>query len=825
MPRSYGQTAYDVNQDGLPVIGKPERTQMNSIMSSIDSSVDSPLRLRSAQPTSDSKLYIGSNRKEFGDGSGKVTPPADDTIQTYAETTIDFQTGAISGGTVTRNGAAFSLPSSTIGQYRRVAFVYQSQQNRVDCTFSAEVAALGSLADAGSLFSLLDGLPIGYIDIEATAATAFKTPGAASNIISNKVGSDSFIWNFGSGSGSGAGAITDLKFQSVSGTDLVIKKGYMSISDGKELYLANDLTYDLSGITVDGDYYGYIDLYSLPSATDVNGREVYALTSANFVFSTDTPDSGSKPSSRYAPVGALERSGGTWQNQSTRAVKQHVIALGADASLVYQKSLAVVGDVGDADNFKAGHDLQDGSFPTGLNKSWYNMEDANDEGPSLRNLTNNGTIPFTGTGVEGVANKCAVLNGTTQYFSSTDSGFNPGDNDFTVGGWFKPNQWESAGSAEAMFSQWDGIAANQSFFLKTGGTKILWLSGVVSSTQESKYFNTDFNDGEWHHLVLRYVASANRFDLFADGNLLGSMTLSGALQTSGADNFQIGAINSSDLNAGSIDEFFFVTNSALSDNAIHKIYSAKISHNKTVSASNQKWLAWGKASGITIPVEDYIVDMQPDDLYVDFSNHLATTQIELKLQNAGSLGLSKSSRSKTLEMTASELDALLPLTHNLGVVPEITFKKENGANDYEYEDEGSVFVATSTQIKLAGTGLTSLYGASTNVILNYSAGGVSQYIPDKLYNAYKASGTFAIQAWDQVFIDTSGGVASITLPANPKIGDTVEGIDFDGSWGTNGVTVSGGSNKVHGNASGMTFDVAGDRFKLVFNGTDDWRLV
>jgi hypothetical protein len=80
------------------------------------------------------------------------------------------------------------------------------------------------------------------------------------------------VWDGSSKFVPGASGDSSFKFQDISGTDLTVKAGYLILSDGAELRLASDLTYDLSGITSDGDYYGYIDLLSLPASTTVNGR-------------------------------------------------------------------------------------------------------------------------------------------------------------------------------------------------------------------------------------------------------------------------------------------------------------------------------------------------------------------------------------------------------------------------------------------------------------------------------------------------------------------------------------------------------------------------
>jgi len=825
MPRTYGQTAYDVNQDALPVMGKGSRTPLDQVFASLDNSHDFPFRLRQSQPTADANLVIGANKIEFGDGTARSSAPADDTLQDYVETTVNFQTGALSGGTVTRDGSAFSIPTTTVGYFRRVAFVYQSQQNQVDCTFSAEVAALGSLADPGDLFALLDGEKIGYIDIEATAATAFKSAGSASNIIENKVGSDSRIINFGSGSGGGAGEITDLKFQSVSGNTLTIKKGYYKLSDGKYLYLASDLSYDLSGITVDGDYYGYVDLYTLPASSVVNGRTVYALTTNNWSFLTTTPEDIN--SSRYADIGSLQRSGGSWSNVNTAPVRVHNIALGSDASLQYQKEYLVVGDVGDSDQFKAGHELAAGSFPSGFSGSFYNLTNVTDNSGNGRNLTDNGSIAWNGSNILGVAN-APVLNGSTQFLSSINAYFNPGDIDHSFGGWFKNNNWAAA-TGQALISNWNSSASQRSFLLEITPSGTL---EVRASTDGNVSTATDvLNSSEldaltgWNHFACVYTATDNTYRFYLNGIYKASHTAAGNLYTSGSPKFNIGAFNdANDFWDGVVDEVFFVQ-AAYSQDQISKIYASRITHNANLSPQDQKWFGWGKAD-VERHIRNYIVDMDVNDLYVDFSDQLATTEVELKVYNGGAVGDTKPSKSKSITLTAAELDALLPLAHNMGMVPELLFKVKNASNKWEGHYWGNAFVVDGTNIELAGGTLTSLYGGSTMLMLTYSTGVPSQQVPDDTWNAYTVTADAPASAGDLIGVNTSGGVVRITFPENIPFGKQIWLVDPTGDWGTNDLEyIPSGSDTIDGVSGVHTYGVGYGVKKLMSMGNSDWRSI
>jgi hypothetical protein len=55
---------------------------------------------------------------------------------------------------------------------------------------------------------------------------------------------------------------------------------------------------------------------------------------------------------------------------------------------------------------------------------------------------------------------------------------------------------------------------------------------------------------------------------------------------------------------------------------------------------------------------------------------------------------------------------------------------------------------------------------------------------------------------DNLFVDTSGGAVTITLPASPSIGNQVKLVDAEGTFGTNNLTVGRNSQKIQGSAAG-----------------------
>lgn len=157
----------------------------------------SPLRMYANNPAN---AIINFQAYEVNrvDGTGASVPPLKSTVLAFPASTVNFQTGATTGGSFT-----MTFPTSTIGFFRRVGFTLLAS-NTIQAIFSAEAATLGAVANAGTLF-IKSGIPLGWVDLEATGATAFKTAGSASNIIENAVSGVPTVHVFGSGGSGGSG--------------------------------------------------------------------------------------------------------------------------------------------------------------------------------------------------------------------------------------------------------------------------------------------------------------------------------------------------------------------------------------------------------------------------------------------------------------------------------------------------------------------------------------------------------------------------------------------------------------------------------------------
>ena len=82
-------------------------------------------------------------------------------------------------------------------------------------------------------------------------------------------------------------------------------------------------------------------------------------------------------------------------------------------------------------------------------------------------------------------------------------------------------------------------------------------------------------------------------------------------------------------------------------------------------------------------------------------------------------------------------------------------------------------------------------------------------------------------AGDYIFVDTSAGAVTITLPSSPSQGDSISFIDAEGTFDTNNLTIEPGSEKIMAQTAGdeMVVDTNNAGFALVYQDSDfGWRL-
>jgi hypothetical protein len=85
---------------------------------------------------------------------------------------------------------------------------------------------------------------------------------------------------------------------------------------------------------------------------------------------------------------------------------------------------------------------------------------------------------------------------------------------------------------------------------------------------------------------------------------------------------------------------------------------------------------------------------------------------------------------------------------------------------------------------------------------------------------------YAIAANDRVFVDTSGGAVTITLPSSPLVGDQIRVLDLASTFDTNNLTLARNGNNINGAAADLVVSTEDSAIGLVYTGaTYGWKLI
>lgn len=706
------QSTQIVNEAALAVTRSAARATQATINANMDTEANSPLRLYGSNPT-DSKLHIGASQVSGSDGTGKSTPPQSGTVNNaWTDTTVDFgvTSGWISGGTVTRDGATFSLPTITAGRFLRVAFVFTTA-GTVDCTASdGSHTSKGTLPNPGTLFASLSGSKIGWIDLVAlTGGQTYKTADSSgtASIIENAVGGTAQIVKFGS-SASDGGAQAPLVLQSATTPNVTIAGGYLSLADGRELTTTDGGTdtanygkqYTFSATAIQSPaastvYHFYIDLDTLGSQVTIatgtyTGRKIYTVTSSNIAISTTGPDSINR--ARYVWMGVIKTtSGSAWSGTgASLAPATRMEGLNSPISIspvVYRLAKQTVGTVGTSGQVAAGHTQTVASFPSLLSTASYAFfglaAGSGTDGNATNNLTANGT-PTTGSGVTGSAGSATTLNGTSQYFSSTAAFFDLANTNasFAVGGWFKANDWTPS-AAKVLWSQ-AASASDLSFEAMvetTGDLSFRFTNTAASYDLTVTVSNPGFTDATFHHIAVVRADAAGTVKIYIDGKLAASDSIA-TIRGSTADTFVVGARFATAANffAGVIDEFFAVKAASLTDRDIRRLYAARIDHSTGVSTTYQDWDAniYDDTDAVGQDSMTWLVDKtSSNSLFVDFGDLRSTDSVELALRDTGISAVAISSVAPFDQIYTAAPTS--PQAHGQPDIPDVIILQETGS--------------------------------------------------------------------------------------------------------------------------------------------------
>jgi hypothetical protein len=186
-------------------------------------------------------------------------------------------------------------------------------------------------------------------------------------------------------------------------------------------------------------------------------------------------------------------------------------------------------------------------------------------------------------------------------------------------------------------------------------------------------------------------------------------------------------------------------------------------------------------------------------------------------------------------------EALVLLGTSLGVNDVVG--ATNSAIDQLNVAKGSIIsVVNSTANGSTVTSLTSQY-TTNNLLLNNLIPRVSS-LESSSASQNSAIATASAQAsaasltpWtivtasalanskDRLMVVPAVGL-TITLPAGPALGDTVEIMDVAGTAGTTNFTVARNNNLIQGTATNLVFNTSGKSVRLIYsNATYGWRVV
>jgi len=605
----------------------------------------------------------------------------------------------------------------------------------------------------------------------------------------------------------GASGDASFKIQSVEDDGTTVIKGGFLIDDAGVEYATYsgtgdtedefgvDIEIDLNEIidTPDDDtsYYLYIDKHSLDDAVETTDttRIVVGVTEENFVLFEEAPDLVNL--ARYIPIGLVSRATASWDEQvfRTLAFRRHSAPSVAVSPLV-ETLVGTIGEVGDVGNMAGGHELDADSLPsavTDANGSIYNLNDANDA-LGTRNLTNNNSVPFTATGVEGEVNSAASFNGSNQSLSSTAAFFNPGDASFAFGAWFAATDWTPATTQVLAGKNASSTDRGWVIALQTDG-RITFEAPASATALVSRPFFHEFVDGAWHHLALTYNTNNKMWRFYVDGSLVDTLTQTNRTVTSNI--FRLGSYNdTADLFfAGRIDEAFYA-NALLSSSDIAKLAAVRIDlSNTSVDPVNQRWEAELSHGDFSSQYgSDFLLDKKREKIYVDFGGGPSDGEVTLKLYDTQISTRTIPARDFNKIFTS---DPGTTIAHGLPDMPAGVQILHDELGDGQYREVGSdlgvkwdeqnLYVDLSS-LTISASQPIKIIASAAPLAVAISKSQLDNMTPDFI----TITSNYTAKHGDKILADSSGGSFTITLPS--MVGSVVEVYDI-GSLLENNVTV------------------------------------
>jgi hypothetical protein len=135
---------------------------------------------------------------------------------------------------------------------------------------------------------------------------------------------------------------------------------------------------------------------------------------------------------------------------------------------------------------------------------------------------------------------------------------------------------------------------------------------------------------------------------------------------------------------------------------------------------------------------------------------------------------------------------------------------------------GGGAVALGSSVTLTNAGVTSIV-AGTGITISGATGAVTVSASGGAGFSAKTT-TYTAASGDNILANTSGGSWTLTLPASPSTGNTVQVMDSNGTFDTFPLTVARNGQTIMGAAEDMTLSLEGVATTFVYNGST-WRVI
>lgn len=473
-----------------------------------------------------------------------------------------------------------------------------------------------------------------------------------------------------------------------------------------------------------------------------------------------------------------------------------------------------------------GHALAASSFQLASlsNKvSFFNLStDANDGSVNAKNLTNTGSIVFNSRLNLFGDQSCAGFDGATQHLSYTADSFfivNPKQKPFAFGGWFAADDWTPASNAFLM--SFGSSGAVQYLYINTDG-RLANNDGTGGVDQFTS--NPNFVDGSWHHIA--FVCDMINFYVYIDGVLAQTNPIASAATSPTGNTFTIGRYSAGASNwfKGRASNVFFAKDILLSAQDIQKLFSTKITPSVSLPAKlNQNWVAKFISEDGFIGAEladSWVVDKDDTQLFANFGGGSAS-RVNIRLFDEAIGARTIPVRSMDKNYTSNPFSGNL-LAHGLPSRPSYIRIWHNENADGRYRD-----ISADVGVKADGTNLyadlSSYTIDATHDIQVVASVGVPATSFETGFKSKTANYTAA--NGDKILTDSSGGAFTVTLPASPGIGHTVELYDTTESWVPNAVTLGRNGEKINGLSADYSLNFDGGGVKVIYTGSSQgWRV-